>query len=242
MPKKPLTISDWVIALEKQGLEQLAKGLHSDKKEDDKRLVKLGIPVFDRLEQIPYKEFTEENKRVTAFLEKYDRFVVRAIPIKGKSDLPRRPKIGVYTFEECQAFLDELFSQDPKLIGQEENYNVSLVENEPTIGSGIIISNPPKEVLIEVSSDGLDVLSHGEVDPPLSCRIDLKGLGHITDKLHWERKNPRLVDTMWKALRCIELSRDNFNPHFKKGYFEFLVTEKERIVFWDYKANEAYLS
>ncbi|MEE9525572.1 MAG: hypothetical protein V3V78_03125 [Candidatus Woesearchaeota archaeon] len=226
------TISDWIISLKKEGLEDFAERYHTEKSIDDKRLIDSGLPAFDRM-KIGYHEFTEEN--VGEFLSEYERFIVRALPAKGRSDLPRRPKIGVKTYEECKKFLNELFSGELK--GEEDNYNVSLVEIAENKGSGIIISRS-NDVLIEIGSCGLMELSHG-ADPDLSCRIDLAGIGHITDKMCWGKGKDE--KTVRSVLKYIELTRDNFSPLFMRGYFEFVITNKNDIKFWDYKVNDMYL-
>ena len=232
------TISDWIVSLRNAGFEEFAESFHTEKSGDDKRLIESGLPIFDRF-QVPYPQFTEDNKEVMGFLLKYEQFVVRALPIEGRCDLSRRPKIGVYTFDECREFLDELFLED-KFRGNEEFYNVSLVEREPAKESGIIISREG-DMLIDIGECGLDKLSHGE-NPSASCSVDFSRIGYITNKMHWtvggNLEDEKLVQ---RVLRYIELSRDSFNPHFMKGYFEFLVTDSDRIVFWDFKVNEMYL-
>lgn len=233
------TISDWIIAGKNKGLEGAVKDFHTEKLEDDRRLIESGLPVFDRFET-PYSDFFKQNKALMKFLSRYNSFIIRALPVKGKNDLPRRPKIGLHSFEECKKFLLKLFSEDKAMVGNEKFYNVSLVEHAKNRGSGIIVSNPRK-VLVDLGKCNLEQLSHG-YNPTLSCNIDLTGVGHITDKIKWLIEgNPRDKEIMWKALRYIELSRDTFNPYYMRGYFEFIILEKDRIVFWDYKINPMYL-
>lgn len=233
------TISDWIKEGNKRGIEKSVKEFHTEKSEDDKRLIRSGLPCFDRFE-VPYSHFSEQNKTLMKFLSKYSEFVIRALPIPKESNLPRRPKIGVKSLEECLDFLQELFSTDEALIGKEQLYKISLVERKPTKGAGIIFSTP-KKVIAELGYCGLDELSHGH-NPVASFVIDFSRVGHLENKTIWLKEgNNKDRILMWNALRYLELSRDSFNPHYMRGYFEFLVLKDNRVVFWDYKVNEMYL-
>ena len=84
------TISDWIISMEKKGFKNQAKSFHSKKLEDYQRLKDLNLPTFDDI-IVPYNNFKENNKSLEEFLEKYNGFVIRAIPNTKK--LPRRYKM-----------------------------------------------------------------------------------------------------------------------------------------------------
>jgi len=227
------TISDWIIEMEKAGLNKLARAFHSKKLKDYERLKKTGLPTFDDF-IVPFRQFQKENKNLEEFLSKYKGFVIRAIP--NTKELPRRYKIGIHTFEDCQKFLDQNVQKE-----NQDKYSVFLTEHEPTNKSGIIISKRDK-LFFEIGECGLDELSHGR-DPSISCIIDFTKIGHISDKTQWKiKKNKQNEKLMYNVLRYIEISRDNFNPLFIKGYFEFVKTKKtNRIKFVDYKINKSYL-
>ena len=223
------TMSDWVITGKKFGLEYLA----TDKFEDYERLIESGLPRFDDF-KIHYKEFKKGNKGLKGFLAKHKYFTIRAIP--NTKDIPRRYKVGVGSFDECQKFLEKNIQK-----GKEGIYSILITEHEPTYKSGIIISRD-KDVLIEIGDFQLDELSHGRT-PSAGCTIDLLIFGSINKKTTWHiqasLENKSLVK---KALNCIKTGRNALDYNFMKGYFEFVVTEKEdKIKFLDFKINEMYL-
>jgi hypothetical protein len=224
------TMSDWIIAMQTKGLESLAKSIHTNKIEDAKRLENSGLPVFKGM-RLPYREFHKQNQDLIKFLKSCEGVVIRALPINPK--LPRRYKIGVRSFEECEEFLRHHVKK-----GQE--YEVYITEWEAQERSAIIISNP-KEVRLEVGRCNLDELSHEE-NCSLSCRIDLTRIGHLENKTEWGKKGDKKDrKTMQKALRDLELTRDTFNPLFRRGYFELVLTQSGKIKFVDYKINPMYL-
>jgi len=234
-----MTISDYVKEAEKKGLKSIIE-LHSEKSEDDARLEASGLPTYKRF-KLPYNDFSKEKQVIINFLNKYKSCLIRALPIEGRSDLPRRPKKGFVTsFEECEEYFTTLFSIDKDLIGNEDFYYTSFVEVEKSIKSGVIISSLDR-LLIEIG-ENLDKLSHGEETPSASYIIDFTKIGYISNKENWiiegNQKDKNLVK---RALKYITLNRDSFNPLFMKGYFEFVVTESDKIKFWDYKINKAYL-
>ncbi|MFC1682052.1 hypothetical protein ACFL0X_00355 [Nanoarchaeota archaeon] len=224
------TISDWVIEMENKGLGSLAKAFHSEKVEDQKRLRKSGLPVYADF-QTTYAEFNSDNIELTQFLRRYSKVVIRALPNTRK--FPRRYKIGVAGFENCKEFLErEVLPENAGL------YRVLLSEWQPDKRSGIIISRLDS-VIAEVSDAGLDAFSHG-AEPTAGCLIDFWKVGHRENKTTWRGKeNERSL--ILRALDAIELSRDSFNPYYRRGYFEFLETQKGELKFLDYKINKAYL-
>jgi hypothetical protein len=226
------TFSDWIIEGKKRGLEEAVRAFHSDKLEDYKRLKASGLPIFDDL-IVPYLQFGRENNELMEFLAKYPGFVVRAIP-KTK-ELPRRYRIGVHSFEECKAFLEENVRK-----GMESVYSVLLTEHEPTDRSGIIISNHER-TLVEVAEAQLDELSSGKVIPSTGEFFKQA----VFKRMHYRNANAAQRELIWKALQYlrIDLPSDSAFPDidFMVGYFEFVVTKKtDRIKFLDYKLNEMY--
>jgi len=229
------TFSDWIIALEQRGFKETARNLHTKKLQDYRRLKKSGLPIFDDL-IVPYQQFNGENKRLMDFLARYNNLVVRAIP--NTKSLPRRYKIGIHSFEECQDFLAQVIKG-----GDEKKYSVLITEHEPTNWAGIIISRP-EDVLIEVAKSGLDELSHGSIIP---------SAGHFTfhhgnhfRSMGYYNADGSQRGLIWQALQYLRRDTQNDSDvfpaiDFMGGYFEFVVTEKTgRIKFLDFKVNEAY--
>jgi len=230
------TISDWIITMEKTGLEESAKAFDSDKLQDYERLKQSGLPTFDDF-IVPFGKFQRGNKDLEEFLAKYSGFVIRAIP--NTKELPRRYKIGVYNFEDCQRFLEEHVQRE-----NQDRYSVFLTEHEPTDWAGIIISRS-KDVLIEVAQSGLDELSHGLVIPTGGHFVQ-HGQNHFRS-MRYNTENVQERELMWRVLqylrRDLPTDSDLFpNVDFMKGYFEFVKTQKtDKIKFLDFKINEAYL-
>src|SRR3989344_2601884 len=231
------TMSDWVIEMEKRGLEETAQGFHSDKLTDYNRLKESGLPIFDDF-IIPFSEFDSKNEELVRFLSKYQGFVIRAIP--NVKDLPRRYKIGVHSFEECTSFLSENVKNEDN-----SKYNVFLTEHEPTNWSGVIISRGG-DALVEISSEPLDELSHGQVDSSLIY------LGHFAKhnfssfgSMKYNTRGLLQRNLIWRTLQHLRedlpSESETFpNISFRKGYFEFVVTEETgKIKFLDYKVKES---
>jgi hypothetical protein len=240
------TMSDWIPLLKKENLEGIMDSLETSRLEDDERLLNSGLPVCKRI-AIPYEKFSQKNKELIRFLSKYQSFVVRALPIPGKN-LPRRPKIGLKSFQECSDFLANLFDQGKELHGKEKDYIISVVEHEPTIGSGIIISNPEK-TLIEISDHSLAELSHGQVNDAVHGVFTFHNNNHFRS-MRYSTEDIKKREFMWRALQYIRinpksngLTNSDIFPEitFWAGYFEFVRTETDRIIFWDYKIKEGYL-
>lgn len=228
---KGQTMSDWIISMKEKGLRDFATSLHSEKIEDSKRLENSGLPVFRGL-RLDYQDFNEQNHSLMNFINSCRKgVVIRALP--QTPNLPRRYKIGAQGYCECEQFLRRNVVKD-------NNYVVYITEWEPQNRAAIIISNP-KRVLVEVGKCSLDDLSHGG-NFTLSCNIDLTSVGHLENKIIWtKRGDHKDQKVMKKALRTLELTRDSFNPYFKRGYFELVSTISGHVKFVDYKVNEMYL-
>jgi len=224
------TMSDWTISMREKGLKDLAKSFHTEKKEDAKRLENSGLPGFEGI-RIPYCKFKRNNRKLMNFLEEYKSFTIRALP--EDSNLPRRYEKRVRNFKGCAKFLK-------KNVKKGQDYKVYITKQEPQERSAIIISND-QEVRVEVGICDLDKLSHGG-NYTLSCRIDLTKTGHLENKIECSKEGDKKdKETMKRALRFLELTRDSFNPLFIKGYFELILTRSGKIKFVDYKINQMYL-
>ncbi|MFA5173756.1 MAG: hypothetical protein WC438_01085 [Candidatus Pacearchaeota archaeon] len=222
------SMSDWILSARKQGINDL-NDFDTNKIKDYQRLKDFGLPVFDDFLCSSIK-FSDKNKGLMKFLEKYSSFVIRAIPNSPNS--PRRHKVGVHSFEECLDFLNE--------INARKSYNILLTEHEPTNKGGIIISKI-SELIIELGKN-IEILEHGG-DPTTSWFIDLTKPGYLRDKIIEYRKASEIdKQILNRALNYIDLNQTPFNSRFMRGYFEFVVTSKNnKIRFLDYKINEKYL-
>ena len=233
------TFSDWIIGMKNvKGLEALALSFDSDKVKDMKRLRNSGLPVFDDF-SIPLAEFNLSNEHLKGFMSKYHGFVVRAIP--NTKSLPRRYKIGVHSFGECEDFLSKVVSKEDRHL-----YSVILTELEPTKKSGVIICRGEGEALIEISGGGLDKFSHGALNPRAVGEMHFGRMryfryaneGHPKEIMASD--NPKDMDQralIWRAFKCLKSALIYPLP----GYFEFVVTETDKIRFVDFKTPEGYL-
>jgi hypothetical protein len=227
------TISDLIIRLRETGFNEEAAAWRTDKLEDYQRLKDSGLPRFQDI-QIPYNQFNNKNKSLLDFLLKYEQYVVRAIP--NTMEFPRRYKIGVKSLQECQNFLKEVI--EPK---NTSIYTIFLSENEPIEWGGTIISSEYEAfpgqygVCIEMARANQDAVSHGEV------KVIHGRLGFLPDcpcTMYYTTEKPYERELMWRVLSKIRLGSDFV---FMRGYFEFAVTQKGKIVFFDYKINKNYL-
>jgi len=215
-------MSKWISALDKVD-KTLARRLKTQKLEDYERLKATGLPIFADF-SCPYLEFTRQNQDLLDFLEKYQGFIIRAIPNKKGN---RKHKIGVKTYEDCLSFL--------KQATQSPDYTILLTEHEPTCKSGIVFLDLITR--IEVGNMSLSSLEHGK-GKPFQGRFyhpspsEFRTLGFNTQN---KRHNKlEMQNLMLKALNEIARSQ------LEKGYLEFVVTKKGKIRFLDYKINPAY--
>jgi len=230
------TIRDWVISARKNGLD--LSGLDSDKEEDIRKLESLGLPI-ETSYSCPYGAFDNSNELLARFMANKNLFCVRAIPIKSKKDLPRKPKLGLRNFEECRSFLEEAVR------GHEEEYSVLISEFSAQIYGGIIISSMP--IIRGEIGKSLVELSHSRENAIVGFELNKMLIGHMNDKISWrlDEKNKdvkKAQDYLIRALMHLRIGDDSFDPFFLRGYFEFVVKEKGDIKFVDYKDNEAYLA
>jgi hypothetical protein len=227
------TISDWIIALNKAGNFDLARAFASKKIEDYERLKSTGLPVLADF-KVPFARFNEKNKRLGSFLGNHNQFVVRAIP--NTNELPRRYEIGVETIDDCLAFLGENVRES-----DENKYTIFLTEYEPTSWSGITIADD-NGLLVDVSRDGLDKLSHGLAKDVFGGFMPNYGVGRFK-VMSYEREDVESRGVMLRALNAIRKNSGFILNDGLEGYFEFVVTEEtNRLVFVDYKVNSAYRS
>ena len=233
----PPNISSWIIQAQKYGLSHIAESLHSTKLEDYERLKRSNLPIFADF-SCHVNNFDEQNKELCFFLDKYDQFIVRALP--NTRNLPRRHKLGVKSFNECRQFLNEVIGKD-----DEEKYSVLMTENEEPKWVGAIIVRD-EGALIEVGkSKNLNDVVHGHINPHLG-RFAYHGFNHYRS-MRYATRNFDAREVMWRALNFLRydfISDSDLFPEisFRKGYFEFVLTEKtNKIKFLDYKVNEGYL-
>ncbi len=243
------TISDWTRAMRASELEEmvdLAKSLETNRLDDDRRVRESGLPHYEKID-VPYAEFSERNKKLMDFYRQHEGFLVRALP-KPSSNLPRRPKLGLKSFKESQEFIEGLFKPGGELHGKEEYYMVSTSDYEPSTRAGIIISNP-EQTLIEMSDQGLDRLSHGEITDARHGSFAYHNYLHFRTMRYRGRDSSIPVPEedrlwMWKVLQYIRYDEsDGFsdgdffpNVHFWPGYFELIETViTHKIAFWDFK-------
>ncbi|MDD5253720.1 MAG: hypothetical protein PHG05_01270 [Candidatus Nanoarchaeia archaeon] len=225
-------ISDWVIAAEKERID-LGR-FHSDKLEDWRRLKGSGLPIYDFI-IVHVEDIKAGDPLVSNFLNKYPRFVVYAIP--NTKEMPRRYKLNLKSFEECNNFLRETINpRDCK------KYTIILEDYGVGDKIGGVIISKNSEVLIEAAEGTLEKMSHGDIPLFLSCKIDLGKVGHIENKMEWFiGKNNLNMKFVRFIIDYIDLAKDIFNPHLMKGYFEFIITNNDELKFLDYKINEMYL-
>jgi hypothetical protein len=241
----------WRAAMLEHKLEKLGGKFYFDRLEDAARLASSGLPRWETI-KVPYEEFTEGNITLQKFLSNHNRFLLGVIPKKGTEGLTRGFSKDIWSWEDCLEFLKDPERNKTEFHKFPKQYNLKVAEYEPATHGGVIVSNP-KGIRAETIREhhytqrktrlrGLSGLCEGET-PDLSCRMDLTRTGHITDKTSWEENAPvkeiaRQRRIILQALHYLELTRDSFNPHFMRGYFEFVCTDQKGetiIKFWDYK-------
>jgi len=229
------SVKDWILVAKEKGIDLSC--YDSDKNEDLKKLEKLDLPQ-DRSFSCSYYDFVETNRELMNFMNHYERFIVRAIPIPEKKDLPRKPQLNLKGFESCKRFAEEATK------GNEQDYTIIISEFAQQIYGGVLIVGK-RYVRGEIGKDLVN-LCFGKDIPLGSFILDRRGLGHIEDKTIWfngesgEEKDARKY--LWRAFNHLRFGDDSFDPILYMGYFEFIVRTSGEIKFVDYKDNENYLS
>jgi hypothetical protein len=227
------TISDWIEIARRTKVD--LSGLDTKKREDMERLRNSGLPQFDSFD-LPYSEFTKDNKELMMFIRKNERVTIRALPKEsGKAKgFTREYEIGwPCSYDSCRGFLNEVIA------GNVDDYDVGMTSWEYNHYGFVLISSP-KFVFGELGKR-LDNLSHGLEVPLASFVVDRSGVGHLEDKTRWiKARNKKSASKLLEALKHIKEPSDNFNPSFLEGYFEGVIT-KSGVKFLDYKVNQAYL-
>ena len=241
------SMCDWQSDILKKDLPKLAKAFNINRQDDIKRLKSSGLPYFHNF-VTDYANFSQENLDLMQFFLDNNEFMVRILPKKFAKGFPRTYKRGnLFTFENCKEFLDFTFNQNSDYKNKQEFYDIYLAETEVNRAGGVILSNI-EGVRMEIKKEskkkkdtGLSGLCYGDI-PDQGMIVDLTGIGHVDDKTIWTYENKtKLNKVMKRALKHIQFpGKDNFNPHFMRGYFEFLHTASDRIVFWDYKNQDFF--
>ena len=237
------TMSDWEKNARAQGFEEYANSIRTNKDLDMENLKKTGLPQYNWI-SISFKEFDEKNEFLNSFFKKYIEknygFCVRAIPTpEGEEKKHTRKNIKCFfDFEKYKKFLENI-------VGKDENLFRIIISNWlPSKYGGVIFSGIENGKIIraEIAND-LEKLTSGEINPLASFIYDRKKLGNIEDKTEWLKYDDKIAkDYLWKVFRNYIATGDSFNPFLREGYFEFIITEKEKeIKFVDFKLNEMYL-
>ncbi|MBD3252301.1 hypothetical protein GF386_01065 [Candidatus Pacearchaeota archaeon] len=248
-PEKPrASVRGWIISARKRGIS--LDLLDSDKTADMERLQKMrsSIPVYDSY-CCDYSEFSRWNRDLMRFLKKYGGFVVRAIPIPERTDLPRRPITGMLSYSDCRWFLE----REEIVQKNKRNYRVVVSEWEPEEYAGILIlgadsgkrvtGEQPRRLIRGEIGKNLTRLSFGWEIPLAGFEIDRGKTGRIEDKTKWNSSDNHARELLWRAYKFV-CNDDGFSPYLDKpSYFEFVVTcYGEKIRFVDYKDVRGYLS
>lgn len=207
----------WSKELRKHGFSELADSFESNKQEDYERMKSFGLPVLDVI-SIPYANLNENNVELMNFLERHPDVVGLTVP--RKEGLAKNHKIGLKGFSEIKKFADE------NIVSEPHEYDIVLNEHQINLHSGIILSNDNK-IIIETAEGYLDDLSYGK-STPVQGVYDFSSMAYNTND---EVKRKIINDAL------NHLKREN---GFLKGYFEFIVTHGNRIIFFDHKENEVY--
>jgi len=225
---KGQTISDWIISIDDL-YPELSKNLHSEKKQDVRRLANSGLPTTKGF-KVSYVNFLKQPKKLIKFLESYNQFVVRALPNTPK--LPRRYRKYIRNYEQASDFLKSV-------IKTKEAYDIFITYQPSEKYSGIISLNPAIAV-VELGRIGLDKFSHG-----LGTRYG--GIFHNfgfnkfslfkTYSTGKRKTSEKLTNYMRQSLMHITKA----DLPTQQGYFEFLISKEDKIYFVDYKINKGYL-
>lgn len=231
-------MSDWEKNIRKErGYKNLADRIHTSKVEDMERLKNSGLPQYDFI-KIPYLEFNKRNKTLMNFITKCSRldygFCIRALPNENgiKLGFTRKFKLGNMNYSDLKQFLYREVKEPFNV------WDVGLSNWKSQIYGGTIILNE-RYAIVEMAKEedgGVIAVTSGEVIPIIGRQNFTEGGSHSFGlKYTTEDETERSI--ILKALRCVKE-----NPKtMSRGYFEFVVSEDEKIFFLDYKINLEYL-
>jgi hypothetical protein len=234
-------MSNWIIEAGNRGID--LKGFYTLKLDDIKRLKESRLPMCE-IYIIPYSDFINLPSHAEDFLNKYAEVVILAIP--DTPLLPRAHKMGISSYDECKNFLIQEGTEQNK-----NHYSVVLINPEGKNKQGGIIISRDTSLLIEIVEGKVEDLSYGAA-PSVGYLIDFTEVGLLENKIIWYKggssEDKKLVRDILSCLTINPNSFSNsFNPFslrkspFRRGYFEFVITQKNEIKFIDYKENEMYL-
>ncbi len=208
------TWSDWFKKAKEKGVP-LGKYLVINQPQDIDRLHNSGLPFYDFI-LIDGKDYNEKKEEIREFSKKYPKKWIR-ICNKNKKD-ERYYKLDLETYDDIISYIESLNVD----IG---NFNMQLFEYCDNKFGGNIVSEGDKVVIeIIAGTQGL-VSSSGE--PFFHGSMD--ALGNLT---FFEKEVPeKFRITAKNVINYIKISRNEF----LKGYFEFIVSDKGKIYFLDYK-------
>ncbi len=205
------TWSAWFKQAEKIGYT-LESILPLQIEEDQERLYSSGLPVLDRL-------FVDGEKYDSSSVRTFcDKHALHWARIYHKNDLSKRSyKLGMTTPDVLE-FIEGI----PRTLA---HWNIQLFEYVPNQFGGNIVSDDSRTSIEMVHG------TQGNIER--SQKMIYHGEVSSTGCLHFSQKRTsRLMRVgAQNALRFLRLARGEY----LKGYFEFIVSDKNQIYFLDYK-------
>ena len=208
--KDPINSAVWIRMAKSVGID-LSEKLKQDKKAIYENLDALGLPRQETL-IFPARELQKRKNEIRLFINKHKRVFSRLNPLKENERRPYR--LSISTLEELLDFV-----RDSKV--DTDRYEIHILEEGFPKYGGVIVSG--KRLVGEIHKGKLSELTQGNATPLTAIFDDNKGRFVFMND---ERYGIEEKETLLKAMRIVK----NL-----KGYFQFIVSDKSRILFNNYQ-------
>jgi hypothetical protein len=200
----------WIRKAKNSGID-LSEKLRQDKKAIYENLDALGLPRQETL-IFPAKELQKRKDEIRMFIKKHKRVFSRLNPLVENE---RRPyKLSISTLEELMGFV-----RDSRV--DTDRYEIHILEEGFPKYGGVIVSG--NRLVGELHKGKLPELTQGNVTPLTTIFDDNKRrFVFINDERYGKEEKEALL----KAMKIVK----NL-----KGYFQFIVSDKSRILFNNYQ-------
>lgn len=206
---------DWFKAAHQRNI-RLEDSLVIDLDKDIERLYSSGLPVYARL-IIGGKDYPSKREEIKDFCKKYERTWIKVYNAKEKR---RYSAMDLRGYEKLIEFIDGL-----KI--NLDSFDIHLSEFQPNKFGGNVLTDE-RGTVIEMIDGHQDIISKS-TRPFFHGYISESG----TLKFHETNIPEEMRIAAWRTLQYLKISGREFLP----GYFEFMVSDKDKIYFFDYKTG-----
>lgn len=204
---------DWFKAAHEKNI-RLEDSLVIDLDKDIERLYSSGLPVYDRL-IINGIDYPSKKEEIGEFCKKYERTWIKVYNAKEKR---RYSAMDLKGYGELIKFIEGLNIDL-------DNFDIHLFEFRTNKFGGNVLTDE-RGTVIEMIDGPQDIISKS-TRPFFHGYISESG----TLKFHEQNTPEEMKRAAWRTLQYLKIG----GREFLQGYFEFMVSDEDRVYFFDYK-------